>query len=103
DPLGLSLSIHELVLRRAQDDRALRLSLILSWSKDERRGQTVHDDFRFSRNARSPSWPSVDTRRSAIAAAVTAVTSAGARPTTFLISAFAAATASGDAESSSCT
>ena len=55
----------------------------------------------FSRKALSPSWPSAETRRFAIAAAVIAAASATLRGQTAGISAFAAATASGPAVSSS--
>ena len=53
--------------------------------------------FRFSRNARRPSWPSRDARRAAIASVVTGAASSSGRPAIRAISALAAATASGPA------
>src|SRR5262249_17305882 len=59
--------------------------------------QTLQDGFRFSRNALSPSCPSVETLRAAIACAVTGIASSRERDHTSTMRAFAAATAWGAA------
>src|SRR5262245_43689333 len=58
---------------------------------------------RFSRNARSPSWPSSDTRWDAIALVVMPMTSSGCAPAISRINAFAFATPCGPAVSTSST